>query len=70
VTIIQCYAPTQITEVNKKDEFYQQLNKIIKKVKRYIIVLTGDMNAKIGSNNKGLEQVMGKHGLGDMNENG
>jgi hypothetical protein len=28
------------------------------------------MNAKVGSNNAGLEQVMGMHGLDDMNENG
>ena len=30
----------------------------------------GDMNAKIGSNNEGLEHVMGRHGIGNMNENG
>jgi hypothetical protein len=30
----------------------------------------GDMNAKVGPNNVGLEQVMGIHGLGEMNENG
>lgn len=28
------------------------------------------MNAKVGSNNKGLEQIMGKNGIGDMNKNG
>ena len=30
----------------------------------------GDFNAKIGSDNTGYEAVMGKHGLGEMNENG
>ena len=30
----------------------------------------GDLNAKIGADNTGYEQVMGKHGLGRMNENG
>ena len=30
----------------------------------------GDMNAKIGSCNIGYEEVMGTHGLGDMNNNG
>jgi hypothetical protein len=30
----------------------------------------GDMNAKIGPNNEGLEYVMGRQGIGNMNENG
>ena len=30
----------------------------------------GDMNAKIGVNNEGLEHVIGKHGLDETNENG
>ena len=30
----------------------------------------GDFNAKIGSNNRAYEEVMGTHGIGDMNENG
>jgi hypothetical protein len=28
------------------------------------------MNAKVGSNNGGLEQVTGAHGVGNVNENG
>ena len=30
----------------------------------------GDLNAKIGDDNKGWEKVMGQHGLGRMKENG
>jgi hypothetical protein len=30
------------------------------------IMMMGDMNAKIGSNNKGLEHVMGQHVIGAM----
>ena len=30
----------------------------------------GGFNAKVGSNNTGYESIMGKHGLGKMNENG
>ena len=33
-------------------------------------VLMGDMNAKIGLDNSGYEEVMGRQGLGRMNENG
>ena len=28
------------------------------------------LNAKIGAGNRGYEQVIGRHGLGTMNENG
>ena len=30
----------------------------------------GDLNAKVGNENTGLERVMGKHGCGCMNNNG
>jgi hypothetical protein len=30
----------------------------------------GDMNAKVGKENEGLEHIMGKHGLGNQNQNG
>ena len=30
----------------------------------------GDFNAKIGSDNRGYEEIMGQQGLGEMNDNG
>ena len=29
----------------------------------------GDMNAKVGNENTGFEEIMGKKGMGKMNEN-
>ncbi|KAK7115707.1 hypothetical protein V1264_001528 [Littorina saxatilis] len=29
----------------------------------------GDLNAKIGSDNRGYEEIMGQQGLGEMNDN-
>lgn len=37
---------------------------------RYLEVLLGDLNAKVGNDNAGREDIMGKHGLGVQNENG
>jgi len=34
LTIIQCCAPTEMTEKDKKEEFYQQLSEAITTVKR------------------------------------
>ena len=30
----------------------------------------GDLNAKVGKENEGKENIMGKHGCGNINENG
>jgi hypothetical protein len=60
-----------MTEKDKKEELYQQLSEVTTTVKkRVVIIVMGNMNAKIGPNNEGLEHVMGKHEIGNMNENG
>ena len=52
-------------------EFYQQLQSLLNKLKpKDIIILMGDFNAKIGADNTGCEEIMGKQGLGQMTENG
>ena len=33
-------------------------------------MLIVDLNAKVGNNNENMEEVMGSHGLGSMNDNG
>lgn len=69
--VIQCYAPTNESDENIKEDFYNRLQTIIQaRPRRNIIFTMGDFNAKIGSNNQGYEEVMGKQGLGEMNENG
>ena len=71
LNIIQCYAPTNDSEDERKEAFYSQLQSVIDKCpERDVTILMGDFNAKIGSNNTGYEEVMGAHGLGDMSENG
>ncbi|KAI8500370.1 hypothetical protein Bbelb_219360 [Branchiostoma belcheri] len=70
-TIIQAYAPTNDASDADKEQFYQQLQATMaKRKKRDITILMGDMNAKVGQGNSGKERVMGKHGVGTMNENG
>ena len=32
--------------------------------------MVGDFNAKIDSNNRGYEEIVGQHGLGEMNDDG
>ena len=71
VSIIQCYAPTNDAEETKKEEFYSVLQDLIDKEReKDITIVMGDFNAQIGSDNTSYEEVMAKHGLGEMNENG
>ncbi|XP_055623398.1 craniofacial development protein 2-like [Toxorhynchites rutilus septentrionalis] len=68
---IQCYAPTDAANLQEKKSFHSQLNSVVEKIpKGDIQIHLGDFNAKIGSDNEDLERVMGRHGLGQMSENG
>ena len=40
------------------------------RTRRDILIVTGDFNAKIGNDNTGREKIMGREGLGTMNDNG
>ena len=69
--IIQCYAPTNDKDEGTKEDFYNKLQTVLVEMKeKYVTILMGDFNAKIGSNNRGYEEVMGTNGIGEMNENG
>nr|CAH8866918.1 unnamed protein product [Trichobilharzia regenti] len=59
VTVIQCYAPTNVSEQEKKEAFYRQLQAIMDNVPNGDIkILMGDMNAKLGGDNTGRELTM------------
>ena len=59
------------TDEEVKDHFYEKLQATVeKKPKHDLLVITGDLNAKVGSDVEGYERVMGKHGVGTRNDNG
>nr|KAG5687784.1 hypothetical protein BaRGS_025678 [Batillaria attramentaria] len=71
VTVLQAYAPHNEREEEEKDQFYLELQETLDECnKNDIIIIMGDLNAKVGSDNSGYERTMGVHGLGTQNENG
>ncbi|VDP53487.1 unnamed protein product [Schistosoma mattheei] len=71
MNIIQCYAPTNNYNEDAKGQFYNRLQSIIEKCPtKDLTILMGDFNAKVGMDNSGYEDIMGRHGLGERNENG
>ena len=71
MTIVHVYAPTEDAEETVKDEFYERLQDVLNNKKEHdMLVITGDMNAKVGEDNRGYEGIMGRHGIGRMNDNG
>lgn len=71
MTIIQVYAPTEDKDDETKEKFYGQLSNVLAKTgKSDIQLVMGDFNAKVGKENEGIENVMGKFGTGERNNNG
>ena len=71
LSVIQCYAPANDAEEEAKDTFYLQLQKALGSVPWHdVLLVIGDLNAKVGRSNEGREKTMGKNGCGKMNENG
>ena len=66
LTFIQAYAPTNQATDDDKNAFYERLEQVYLQVPRQdIVIVGGDMNAKIGAGNP-----IGKYALGTMNDNG
>ena len=71
ITVVHCYSPTNDSSEYEKDQFYSSLPTVSEHVPYHdVLVVMGDLNAKIGNENAGLERATGKHGCGKINENG
>ena len=71
LSIIQVYAPTNETNVEDKDNFYEQLQIVVDSFHKHdILLVMGDLNSQVGEDNKGYENIIGSHGVGERNDNG
>ncbi|XP_020617309.1 craniofacial development protein 2-like [Orbicella faveolata] len=68
--VLCTYKPNE-ADKDAKAALYERLPGVIDGVARKDLpLLLGDLNAKLGSDNTSFETVMGKYGIGKINENG
>ena len=60
LNVIQWYAPTNNHKEETKDDFYNRLQNILGNSEKDMTLLVGDLTAKIGEDNIGYEEVMGR----------
>ena len=69
ITVIQVYAPTSNSEEAEVEQFYEDLQDLLKLTpQKGVLFIIGDWNAKVGSQE--IPGVTGKFGLGVQNEAG
>ena len=71
LSIIQVYAPTSASSEEEIEDFYSDLEDAYKKCgNQHILTVMGDLNAKVGGEQGPLQEIVGKHGLGERNDRG
>ncbi|XP_068247861.1 craniofacial development protein 2-like [Palaemon carinicauda] len=71
MSIIVCYVQSNDSHEEREDRYYEELQSVIDEIpERDMKIVIGDFNAKVGSDNQEIENVLGFKGLGGaVNEN-
>ena len=71
MTLISAYAPTLVADDAATDRFYDDLYRDLRSVPRSDkLFLLGDFNARVGAYYHVWGDIIGKHGVGNVNSNG
>ncbi|PIO73932.1 hypothetical protein TELCIR_04076, partial [Teladorsagia circumcincta] len=68
ITVIRVYAPIADSDEEEHDDFFEQLEELIRRERSYVVVM-GDFDARIGSRRAG-EVYIGPHSAEERNEAG
>ena len=70
VNLISAYSPTLCASDDSKDQFYDDLHRLIKSLpSQEIVVLLGDLNARVGTDHESWPVCLGHYGVGKLNSN-
>lgn len=70
LSIVNVYAPTEDKEDNEKDLFYSEVQKVIDEVPKHnILMVVGDMNAKVGREINAFGPAIGNESLHETSNN-
>ena len=71
LNIVSAYAPQVNNSMKEKNEFWEDLDELIKSVsKQERIILSADLNGHMGEGNIGDEEIMGRYVHGTRNKEG
>ena len=70
VTFVSVYAPTFTNDELIKEQFYEELDKVIRDKTNDKLLIVGDFNARVGSNASNWKDILGLLGVGKENSNG
>ena len=70
--IVSVFAPTEAADSKIKDDFYRDLDRVLKDVpSRDFLIVLGDFNARVGCDDKTWNGVIGRYGVAEEpNDNG
>lgn len=71
LTVVAAYAPTDASTAADKKDFYDRLYATTSQIDQHDwLIVAGDLNADVGTDNYGWENTMGRYGRGTRNDNG
>ena len=71
LTVISAYAPTLTSPDEAKEQFYEHFDQVIRSTPQSDkLVVLGDFNARVGKEHSSWEGILGRHGVGKVNDNG
>ena len=72
VTLIAVHAPTEVSDEERKDQWYGELQDVLNRVPGHdMLIILGDMNAQVGKELAAFRGAIGNHSLhNESNDNG
>lgn len=71
LTLFSVYAPTLLADPADKDSFYSDMRRLLNNTPANDkVMILGDFNARVGRDSEAWKGVLGRHGIGNCNDNG